>query len=462
MDKGREQRSGMVQRAVKTAGTIVSGAALLLNMALVQASFAADTPSLYEALSHSPVRAAGNEVDPAIYREPGEPIYGKFTYKAPAQGLVQVGGPHSDQFEWTDEFEIAYTKMGDKGPLVLFLHGVPTNRTQWEKIQKYVARFARTIAIDMLGMGESTKPRMYGRKDKEINPGDNELWYWKSDVDYIEKLMQHEYPGEKFTFVADDWGSGINSHYAATYSDQRLNGFVQLDAIAFDGYPVNEIQAIGRASQLPDTPEGDAAFASAMGAFDQTLVQIYKTMVYDPTKFNQYNLRYLLFPYVDVDYERNGAGDGVTEVAKSTTLRLKMHNIRVLAERAAILSPALLLPYDAAKNPQGVKYENITVPTLILWGEYDNMMPAAQAQRFANVLGTDNVEIQYVPRAGHFAGVDNPMFIADAIVNFLRRMHGRGALADINLGTQGIWKGDEQLMINDLRKIHGIDAQSQR
>ncbi|MGH7966164.1 MAG: alpha/beta fold hydrolase, partial [Candidatus Binatia bacterium] len=103
----------------------------------------------------------------------------------------------------------------------------------------------------------------------------------------------------------------------------------------------------------------------------------------------------------------------------------------------------------------------ITVPTLILWGEYDNMMPAAQTQRFANVLGTDNVEIQYVPRAGHYAGVDNPLFIADAIVNFLRRVHGRGALADINLGTQGIWKGDERLMIKDLRKINGINPQSQ-
>ncbi|MGH8009870.1 MAG: alpha/beta fold hydrolase, partial [Candidatus Binatia bacterium] len=233
------------------------------------------------------------------------------------------------------------------------------------------------------------------------------------------------------------------------------------DAIAFDGYPVNEIQAIGRASQFPDTPEGDAAFAQAMGAFDQMLVQIYKTMVYDPAKFNQYNLRALLFPYVDVDYERNRAGDGVTEVAKAITLRLKMHNIRVLAERAAILSPALLLPYDAKKNPNGVKYDHITVPTLILWGEYDNMMPAAQTQRFANVLGTDNVEIQYVPRAGHYAGVDNPLFIADAIVNFLRRVHGRGALADINLGTQGIWKGDERLMIKDLRKINGINPQSQ-
>ncbi|WP_164844344.1 alpha/beta hydrolase [Azoarcus sp. DN11] len=411
-----------------------------------------ESKGFYAALSHAPVREAGCDVDLSIYRPLGRAIYGRYPYKAPAEGLVQVGGPHSTDTIWTDEFEIAYTKMGDKGPLVLFLHGVPTNRAQWEDIQRHVSRFCETISIDMLGMGESTMPRLYGRK---TDPDRNDLWYWRNDTDYVEKLMQHEYPGRKFIFVADDWGSGIASHYAAKYN-HRLDALVQLDPIAFDGYPVNEIQAIGRASLIPDTPEGNAMFAAAFGAFDQTLVQIYKTMVYNPAVYNQYNLRRITFPYVDVDYERNDRGDGVGDVAKSVTLRLKLHNIRVLADRASILSPALLLPYDAGENPEGVRYDNITVPALIMWGEYDNMMPAAQTQRFANVLGSDDVQITYVPRAGHFAGTDQPKFVADTIVNFVRRVKGRRALADVNLGNEGIWKGDERLMIDALRALHGI------
>jgi pimeloyl-ACP methyl ester carboxylesterase len=407
------------------------------------------------------VREAGNQPDLTIYRSPGNPRYGKFAFEAPAEGLVQTDPPHGSETRWTREFEIAWTRQGDRGPLVLFLHGVPTNRAQWEPVQKHVARFCETIAIDMLGMGESTKPRLFGRRNKpNLDPGDNQLWYWKSDVDYIEKLMQHEYPGRKFFFVADDWGGGILSHYAARHSE-RLLGLVHLDPIAFDGYPVNEIQAIGRASQIPNTAEGDQLFAQLFGAFDQTLVQIFKTMVYDPNVYNQYNLRWVTFPYVDVDYERNRARDGVTDVAKSTTMRLKLHAIRVLAERAAILSPALLLPHDGLKNPEGVRYQETRVPAQIIWGEFDNMMPAAQTERFAYVLGTDNVEIQYVPRAGHFAAVDNPWFVADAIVNFIRRVAGRGALADINLGSHGIWKGDERLMIRDLRTIYGLEAASQ-
>jgi pimeloyl-ACP methyl ester carboxylesterase len=330
---------------------------------------------------------------------------------------------------------------------------VPTNRKQWEEVQGQVSRFCKTISIDMLGMGESSKPRLYGRRHSQAA---NDRWCWENDVDYIEKLMQQEYPGRKFVFIADDWGSGIASHYAARHND-RLDALIQVDPVSFDGYPVNEIQAIGRASEIPNTPEGDSQFAMLFAAFDQTLVQILKSMVYDPAKYNQYNLRYLTFPYVDVDYERNGGGDGIKDVAKSTTMRLKMHNLRVLSDRAAILSPALLLPHHPQHNPMGVNYQSITIPTLIMWGEYDNMMPAAQTQRFANVLGTDDVQITYIPRAGHFPATDNPDNVTDTIINFVRRVLGRSALADIYVGNSGIWKGDERLMINELRKLHGID-----
>ncbi|MDE2149097.1 MAG: alpha/beta hydrolase [Gammaproteobacteria bacterium] len=414
------------------------------------------THDFYSALSHAPVRAAGHDVDLNVYRRCSKTTYGRFKYQAPWEGLVQTGWPGTPETHWTNEFEIAWTKVGDRGPLCLLIHGVPCNRGQWEEVQRFLGRFCETIAIDMLGMGESTQPRLYGRRR---DPKPNDCWHWNHDVDYIDKLMQHEYPGRKFILIADDWGSGIASHYAAAHND-RLNALIQFDAIAFDGYPVNEIQAIGRASQIPNTAEGDQLFAQLFGAFDQTLVQILKTMVWNPAVYNQYKLRLLTFPYVEGDYHRNNANDGVTDVASSVTLRQNVHNMRVLADRAAILSPALLLPYCPRRNPRGVDYSRITVPALIGWGEYDNMMPAAQTQRFAHVLGTDDVQIAYIPRAGHFAHTDQPLLVADTILNFIRRVMGRESLADIYLGNQGIWKGDERAMLNDLRKIYSIDAQS--
>lgn len=415
---------------------------------------------MYEALSHPADRAAGNEVNLTIYRDGGEPEYGTFEFVAPTEGLVQVGGRHSAETEWTDEFHIAYTKQGNKGPLVLMLHGVPCNRAQWEEVQRLLSPFCETICIDMLGMGESSQPRRYGEKigtsvDVAIAEGKATQWDWVNDVDYVEKLMQHEYPGRKFILLADDWGSGIASHYAAKHND-RLLGLIQVDAIAFDGYPVNEIQAIGRAAMIPNTPEGDEQFRMLFSTFDQTVVQVMKTMVYNPEVYNQYKVRLITFPYVDQDYERNGNNDGLTDIFRSTTALLNFHNLRVLSDRAAALSPAQLLPYHPEKQPLGVEYDKITVPSLIMWGEFDTMMPAAQTQRFAYVLGTDDVTINYVPRAGHFAHTDNPLYVADTIVNFIRRVVGRSEMGDINLGHQGIWKGDEKQMIGDLRQIYDL------
>lgn len=111
-------------------------------------------------------------------------------------------------------------------------------------------------------------------------------------------------------------------------------------------------------------------------------------------------------------------------------MRLKLHNMRVLSDRAAILSPSLLLPHHPQRNPDGVRYQDIAVPTLIMWGEFGNMMPPAQTQRFANVLGTDDVQIAYIPRSGHFPATDNPEGVADTIINFIRRV-----MAGVNLPT---------------------------
>jgi len=58
----------------------------------------------------------------------------------------------------TGDASIAYTVAGTRGPVVMLLHGVPTNREQWVPVMRVLARWCRVIAIDLPGMGESWKP----------------------------------------------------------------------------------------------------------------------------------------------------------------------------------------------------------------------------------------------------------------------------------------------------------------
>lgn len=413
--------------------------------------------TLYEAFSHSPDPDVGTEPRRNIYRDVGKPVHDKILVQTPFGGYINTDpyiNTEPDKRVYTNEMEIAYTLWGDVGPIVLFLHGVPTNRRQWRPVQERLAPFCRTIAIDMLGMGESDKPQRYGEEDDieniaaamELPPAhvDNPYrpWDWIFDVDYIDQLMTAIFGDEHFIFVADDWGSGINSHYAARYGSDRLLAHIQLDPIAFDGYPVSEIQAIGRASAIED----EDTFQMAMGAIDQTMVQIFKTMVHKPDNvYNQYSLRTIKFPYIDTDYERPGA--------TSMTLRLKWPAIRVLADRSAILAPDLLLPYDDKKNPKGVQYTNIDVPTAVLWGDKDNMMPPNQRLRNIYAISADVIPIR-IGGAGHFAATDQPDWVAEAILTFIISVVGPGNMGDIFLGFDGIWKGDEAMMIEDLRAIY--------
>ena len=403
---------------------------------------------LFQAFNHPPDPDVDTEPRPyEVYRCPGKIRNGFVWIEAPHHGIVCRDGCDIK----TNKFRIAYSARGDKGPVVVALHGVPTNRRQWQPVLKRLAPFCRTIGFDMLGMGESDKPLKYGEGEETYHPG-GKPWDWINDVDYIEQMFRQLVGDEKVIFLADDWGGGILSHFAAKYGSRRLHAIGYLDPISFDGYPVSEIQAFGRASAIED----DMEFAKAMGAADQTMVQIFKTMVHHPDKvYNQYSLRTIKFPYIDVDYERAPGPDNKWRGADSMTLRLHLNALRVLADRAAILGPAQLQPKSGC-NPLGVDYGKIDVPVLVMWGDLDNMMPANQRHRFKYACYNTSVQIQRIPSAGHFAAVDKPNWVAESILNFITDRFGIKSLADVFMGFDGIWKGDEHLFIEDIRALFEI------
>ena len=428
-----------------------------------------ETPetTFYTALSGRPNPLATHEVDESLYHDAGAPETGMIKVTTPFTGKIP-----SNEYDLncatireTNEYNIAWTKWGTKGPPVLFIHGVPTNRRQWYPIQKRVAKFARTLSIDLLGMGESDKPLEYGQKElmefkycnKEASRDDP--WDWKFDQISLRQIIEAVFPGEKVAVVADDWGGGVATWLAALNND-LVASLTKVNSIDFDGYPVSEIQAIGRASAL-----SNKKFMEAMGAIDQTLVQIFKTMVHDQAVYNQYNLRDIKFPYVDVDYERSLYNDG--EDATSMTLRIKYNNARVLADRARVLAPVLLLPFDCQRNLRGVPVDQLTMRILVINsgpnGDVgvkitgDSMMPSSQVwlNLYAYPKAT-SFNFHYVESAGHFVGTDRPRLVAEYVIVELINTFGRSAMADICLGFTGLWKGDEANKLQQLRTLYGI------
>lgn len=64
------------------------------------------------------------------------------------------------------------------------------------------------------------------------------------------------------------------------------------------------------------------------------------------------------------------------------------------------------------------RLHRIQAPTLLLWGELDQVIPTSYAKRFARGIG-DKTKIQLIDGAGHTAELDRPQQVAQAIADFL-------------------------------------------
>jgi pimeloyl-ACP methyl ester carboxylesterase len=81
---------------------------------------------------------------------------------------------------------------------------------------------------------------------------------------------------------------------------------------------------------------------------------------------------------------------------------------------------AIGLALDAASYEDSFqpKLRNISVPTMILFGELDVIVPSANAELLAREIPGSRVEI--LPNTGHFIAFDSYELAASKIISFLK------------------------------------------
>jgi len=65
----------------------------------------------------------------------------------------------------------------------------------------------------------------------------------------------------------------------------------------------------------------------------------------------------------------------------------------------------------------------ITLPSLIIWGNEDGVIPVAMAQHANDALGTPDTDktIFILPNAGHYSFYEQPELCAQAIGTFVEK-----------------------------------------
>ena len=264
--------------------------------------------------------------------------------------------------------ERAYLKTGS-GPAILLVHGIGSRLDTWLPLVPALAKHFTVIAPDLLGHGRSSKPRA----DYSIGGYANGL---RDLLTYLGV--------DKVSVVGHSLGGGIAMQFAYQFP-QRTERLVLIGSGGL-GPEVNPVIPLC-------TMPGASTALSIVTATPIRTVGVGLMRVLKRTGLPM---------TADLDQLAIVYNDLATSEARSAF----RHVIRAIIDwRGQIVTMK-----DRA-------YLTEFIPTLVLWGEDDTVIPVKHAQVAREVLSHARVEV--IPNAGHFPQADAPQVVAAELVTFL-------------------------------------------
>ena len=116
---------------------------------------------------------------------------------------------------------MAFVEMGEGDPIV-YLHGNPTSSYLWRNIMPHTAPLGRSIAIDLIGMGDSDPL-------DDSGPG---RYRFVEHREYLDAALDALGVGTtgKAVLVVHDWGSALGFDWASRNRD-AVRGLVYMEAL---------------------------------------------------------------------------------------------------------------------------------------------------------------------------------------------------------------------------------------
>lgn len=265
--------------------------------------------------------------------------------------------------------DLTYRVAGADGPVIVLLHGVAGCSSTWEPVMERLAVTARVVAPDLLGHGDSAKPR-----------GDYSLGAYASGLRDLLTLLGHD----RVTLAGHSLGGGVAMQFAYQYPER-----VARLALVASGGLGPDISRWLRAASLP-------------GA-ELVLPVIAHRRVRDAgSTISTFLGRLGLQP-----------SPAVEEIARSyATLADGQSRAAFLATLRSVVDPA-------GQRVSAVEklYLAADVPTLLVWGGRDPVIPLAHGQAaHARISGS---RLEVLAGAGHYPHRDDPARFARILLDFV-------------------------------------------
>ena len=296
----------------------------------------------------------------------------------PADGPDPYGNPDPEwlRIDWREhrrEVEVVgaranYVEMGE-GPPLVFVHGLSG---AWQNWLENIPRFARThrvIALDLPGFGASPMPPW------EISiPA-----YGRFLRDFCERLGI-----ERCSLVGNSMGGFIATEVAIT-EPERADEIVLVSAAGITW---------ARARREPAAMVARVGRATAPLAFRFSMAGIRRPRL------------------------RHSAFRGVFHDPSALRRELLWENIVPALQSPGYFDAITTLPGYDIRDRLG----EIEVPTLIVWGRNDRVVPIPAAFSYKRRIG-DNAELEIFDRCGHVPQMERPVRFNRIVERFLRT-HG--------------------------------------
>ncbi|MBF4162860.1 alpha/beta fold hydrolase [Nocardioides sp. CBS4Y-1] len=262
----------------------------------------------------------------------------------------------------------AFVKVGS-GPVLLLLHGLGCDHTTWEPVIDTLAEHFTVIAPDLLGHGQSAKPRA----DYSVGG------YANGMRDLLTVLGI-----DKVTVVGHSFGGGVAMQFAYQFPERTE----RLMLVASGGLGP-EVTPVIRAITLP-------GFHQVMGAL--TLPGVRHAGIAGMRALSATPLRATR----DLD-EVADIYDSFKDPAARAAIR---HVVRAVVDvKGQIVTMA-----DRA-------YLTQAMPMCVVWGRDDQVIPVKHAGNAAALAPDARVEV--IPHCGHFPHKDDPERFARIMVEFI-------------------------------------------
>ena len=259
--------------------------------------------------------------------------------------------------------------MMGEGPPILLVHGITSSSRTWKRVMPRLAESHTVIAPDLLGHGQSAKPQ-----------GDYSLGAYASGIRDL--LVALEIP--RATVVGHSLGGGIAMQFAYQ-SPERLGRMVLVDS----GGIGREVNPVLRAAALP-------------GAEFALPVMFSPTLHDGALKVRGLLAKIGLQPNADVE----GVSEGFASLTQADARRAFLNTVRSVIDingQRVSAEDRLYLAGD--------------VPTMIIWGENDRIIPLEHAYRAKEMLPDSRLEV--FEDAGHFPFNDHPDRFVDVMRDFI-------------------------------------------